>query len=119
MQVENTQYYSFQTFEGSEDAKVLNNIIDIGKDLIDFSQTAAAMANLDLVICNDTSLAHLAGAMGIPCWVLLPYEVNWRWHTDLSICDWYDSVKLYIADKNETWNDVMSRVIRENLLPSA
>ena len=113
MQVENTQYYSFQTFEGSEDAKVLNNIIDIGKDLIDFSQTAAAMANLDLVICNDTSLAHLAGAMGIPCWVLLPYEVNWRWHTDLSVCDWYDSVKLFRQHKQNDWNGVFEDVLAE------
>ena len=113
MQVENTQYYSFQTFEGSEDAKVLNGIIDIGKDLIDFSQTAAAMANLDLVICNDTSLAHLAGAMGIPCWVLLPYEVNWRWHTDLSVCDWYDSVKLFRQHKQNDWSGVLEDVLAE------
>lgn len=113
MQVENTQYYSFQTFEGSEDAKVLDGIIDIGKDLIDFSQTAAAMANLDLVICNDTSLAHLAGAMGIPCWVLLPYEVNWRWHTDLSVCDWYDSVKLFRQHKQNDWSGVFEDVLAE------
>ena len=113
MQVENTQYYSFQTFEGSEDTKVLDGIIDIGKDLIDFSQTAAAMANLDLVICNDTSLAHLAGAMGIPCWVLLPYEVNWRWHTDLSVCDWYDSVKLFRQHKQNDWSGVFEDVLAE------
>ena len=88
-------------------------IIDIGKDLIDFSQTAAAMANLDLVICNDTSLAHLAGAMGIPCWVLLPYEVNWRWHTDLSVCDWYDSIKLFRQHKQNDWNGVFEDVLEE------
>lgn len=113
MQVENTQYYSFQTFEGSEDSKVLKGIIDVGKDLIDFSQTAAAIANLDLVICNDTSLAHLAGAMGIPCWVLLPYEVNWRWHTDLSVCDWYDSVKLFRQHKQGDWSGVFQDVLAE------
>lgn len=113
MQVENTQYYSFQTFEGSEDAKVLKGIIDVGKDFVDFSQTAAAMANLDLVICNDTSLAHLAGAMGIPCWIVLPYEVNWRWHTDLSVCDWYDSVKLFRQHKQNDWNSVFEDVLAE------
>lgn len=113
MEVENTQYYSFQTFEGSEDIKELDGIIDIGKDLLDFQQTAAALSNLDLVICNDTSLAHLAGAMGIPCWILLPYEVNWRWHTDLSVCDWYNSVKLFRQHKLGDWESVFDDVLKE------
>lgn len=113
MEIENTQYYSFQTFEGSEDIKELDGIIDIGKDLIDFQQTAAALSNLDLVICNDTSLAHLAGAMGIPCWILLPYEVNWRWHTDLSVCDWYNSVKLFRQKSLGDWQSVFDDVIKE------
>lgn len=113
MEIENTQYYSFQTFEGSEDTKDLDGIIDIGKDLIDFGQTAAALSNLDLVICNDTSLVHLAGAMGIPCWVLLPYEVNWRWHTDLSVCDWYNSVKLFRQHKIGDWKSVFDDILKE------
>ena len=115
MQVENTQYYSFQTFEGSEDISKLkeNNIIDIGKDLINFSQTAAALSNLDLVICNDTSLAHLAGAMGVPCWIILPYEVNWRWHTDLTKCDWYDCVKLFHQHKIGDWKGVFEDILSE------
>ena len=115
MEVENTQFYSLQTFEGAEDIKDLNNIVDIGKDLLDFSQTAAALSNLDLVICNDTSLAHLAGAMGIPCWIVLPYEVNWRWHTDLSVCDWYDSVRLFRQHKLNDWNGVFEDVKAEML----
>lgn len=113
IKVKNTQFYSFQTFEGSEETVKLNGIIDIGKDLIDFSQTAAALRNLDLVICNDTSLAHLAGAMRIPCWVLLPYEVNWRWHTDLSRCDWYESVKLFRQQAIGDWQSVFNQVLKE------
>ena len=113
MKVENTQYYSFQTFEGSEDTEKLDGIIDIGKDLIDFSQTAAAIKNLDLVICNDTSLAHLAGAMRIPCWVILPYEVNWRWHTDLSVCDWYESVRLFRQKSIGDWQGVFAEIFGE------
>ncbi|MCQ2753714.1 MAG: tetratricopeptide repeat protein [bacterium] len=111
--IENTQFYSFQTFEGSEDIKQLTdktNIIDIGKDLIDFGQTAAAIQNLDLIICNDTSLAHLAGAMGKPCFVILPYEVNWRWHEDLSHCDWYNSIKLFRQKAIGDWNGVFEEV---------
>jgi len=111
--LENIKWYSFQTFEGSEAASKLNGVTDIGKDLINFHQTATALANLDLVICNDTSLAHLAGAMGIPCWILLPYEVNWRWHTDLSICDWYDSVRLFRQKSIGDWNSVFSEVKEE------
>ncbi len=112
-QVDNTQYYSFQTYEGSENTSKLPNVIDIGKDLSDFAQTAAALSNLDLVICNDTSLAHLAGAMRIPCWVLLPYEVNWRWHTDLSVCDWYESIKLFRQKSFGDWQSVFDEVLEE------
>lgn len=116
IEVENTQYYSFQTFEGAEELQKLSskyNIVDIGKDLVDFSQTAAALSNLDIVICNDTSLAHLAGAMAIPCWIMLPYEVNWRWHTDLSVCDWYDSVKLFRQKKLGDWQSVFDQILEE------
>ena len=113
-EVEGTQYYSFQTFEGAEDVdKLKDRVIDVGKDLIDFSQTAAALSNLDLVICNDTSLAHLAGAMGIPCWIILPYEVNWRWHDDLSVCNWYDSVKLFRQHKSGDWKGVFGDILAE------
>ena len=111
-EIENTKFYSFQTFEGSEDLEKLksSDITDIGSELVDFGQTAAALANLDLVICNDTSLAHIAGAMGIPCIVLLPYEVNWRWHEDLSKCDWYDSIKLFRQKSMGNWTEVFEEV---------
>ncbi len=113
IKVDNTQFYSFQTFEGSEDIRKLDDVIDIGKDLMDFSQTAAALRNLDLVICNDTSLVHLAGAMRIPCWVMLPYDVNWRWHTDLSRCDWYESVKLFRQKAIGDWQSVFDQILLE------
>ena len=63
-----------------------------------------------MVICNDTSLAHLAGALGKPCIVLLPWEVNWRWHDDLSKCDWYDSLKLLRQHKQGDWSGVFEEV---------
>ncbi len=113
IEIEGTKFYSFQTFEGSEELAKLTSkydITDIGSELIDFSQTAAALVNLDLVICNDTSLAHLAGALGIPCFVLLPYEVNWRWHSDISKCDWYDSIKLFRQKSIGNWDSVFEEV---------
>ena len=112
-EIENTQFYSFQTFEGSEEISKLHNVIDIGKDLIDFSQTAAAISNMELVICNDTSLAHLAGALGIPCWVVLPYDVNWRWHDDLTKCDWYDNVRLFRKTSKDSWDEVFALIKNE------
>ncbi len=111
--IENTKFYSFQTFEGAEDLeRIINDydIEDIGKTVKNFSDTAGALANLDLVICNDTSLAHLAGAMNIPCWILLPYNYNWRWHLDLSTCDWYESVKLYRQKTAGDWDEIFDRM---------
>lgn len=114
--LKNVQVYSAQTFEGAEEFQKLSDkydIIDLSKSFNNFSDTAATIENLDLVICNDTSLAHLAGAMNKPCSILLPYNYNWRWHTDLTHCDWYESVKLYLADKDESWTSVMNRVISD------
>ena len=102
-----------QTFEGAEDLSKLtteHEILDIGSKLIDFGQTASTLMNLDLVICNDTSLAHLAGALGIPSFVLLPYETNWRWHEDLSKCDWYDSVKLFRQKSMGNWDSTIEEI---------
>ena len=113
IEIEGTKFYSFQTFEGSDELEKLSSkydITDIGSELIEFNQTAAALMNLDLVICNDTSLAHLAGALGIPCFVLLPYEVNWRWHEDLSKCDWYNSIKLFRQRSMGKWDSVFEDV---------
>lgn len=109
----NTQFYSFQTFEGAEDLnEIINdhNIVDIGKTVKNFADTAGALDNLDLVICNDTSLAHLAGAMHKPCWILLPYLYNWRWHLDLTKCDWYDTVKLYRQKQRGDWDEIFDRM---------
>lgn len=114
--IKNTKFYSFQTFEGAEDLdRIINDydIIDIGKTVKNFSDTAGALENLDLVICNDTSLAHLAGAMNIPCWILLPYNYNWRWHLDLSKCDWYESVKLYRQKEIGNWDEIFDRMYED------
>ena len=113
--LKNVKIYSAQTFEGSEEFEKLAckyDITDLSKSFKDFSYTAGALENIDLVICSDTSLAHLAGAMGKPCIVLLPYNYNWRWHMDLTHCDWYDSVKLFRLGKKESWDELMVRVVK-------
>ncbi len=114
--IPNTKFYSFQTFDGSEkidEIKKYYDIVDIGKTLNNFSDTAGAIENLDLVICNDTSLAHIAGAMNKPCWILLPYLYNWRWHQNLEQCDWYNSVKLFRQDNPGDWDFVFENIYNE------
>ena len=112
-EIPNTQFYSFQTFEGSEEIEKIqkeHSIINLGSTFSNFSDTAGAIENMDLIISNDTSLVHLAGAMSKPCFVLLPYIYNWRWHTDLSHCDWYDSVKIYRQSNHGDWHGVFESV---------
>lgn len=111
-----TQFYSCQTFDGAEEfAKIKEkyDVVDLGSTFSNFSDTAGALANMDLIISNDTSLVHLAGAMKRPCWVLLPYIYNWRWHTDLTHCDWYDSVKIFRQDDFGNWQSVFDCVEAE------
>ncbi len=112
-ELKNTQFYSFQTLDGSEEFEKLHaktDIINLGETFKNFSDTAGAIENMDLIISNDTSLVHLAGAMKKACWVLLPYVYNWRWHTDLSKCDWYDSVKIYRQTHHGDWANVFCGV---------
>lgn len=109
----NTQFYSCQTLEGSEEFNKIKDkydVIDLGSTFSNFSDTAGALENMDLIISNDSSLVHLAGAMKKPCFVLLPYIYNWRWHMDLSYCDWYDSVKIYRQPSAGDWKSVFDLV---------
>lgn len=112
----NTLFYSVQKGEGIEELEEFPehyNIVGLGDTFNDFTDTAAAIENLDLVICNDTSVAHLAGAMGKPCWILLPFVQNWRWHTDISYSPWYKSVKLFKQIEPDNWDEVFERVCEE------
>ncbi len=115
-ELKNTQFYSCQTFEGAEEFEKIKeryNVIDLGSTFTNFSDTAGAVENMDLIICNDTSLAHLAGAMKKPCYVLLPYIYNWRWHTDLTHCDWYDTVKIFRQPDHGDWASVFMNIEKE------
>lgn len=112
----NTQFYSLQKGEGIEEFEKIPkkyNVVDLSEEFNDFGDTAAAVENLDLVICNDTSVAHLAAAMGKPCWILLPFVQNWRWHTDISYSPWYKSVKLFKQTEPDNWDDVFEQVYKK------
>jgi len=84
------------------------HLLDIAGDLHDFADTAAVIANLDLVISVDTAVAHLAGAMGKPCWLLLPdYRCDWRWLTARGDTPWYPSMRLFRQPAGGGWDGVV------------
>jgi hypothetical protein len=85
-------------------------LVDLGPDLVDFDQTAAAMEAMDLVISSCTSPAHLAGALGRPVWVVLAAFPDWRWLLDRDDSPWYPSARLFRAGRGEGWGPVLGRV---------
>jgi tetratricopeptide (TPR) repeat protein len=86
------------------------DLLHFGDKLSDFSETAALVSSLDLVISVDTSVAHLAGALGKPVWILLPYAADWRWLLDREDSPWYSSARLFRQNQDRTWADVIARV---------
>lgn len=81
-----------------------------GEDLQDFSDTAALIENLDLVISVDTSVAHLAATMGKPVWLLLPFNPDWRWLLERDDSPWYPSVRLFRQARAGDWKEVLAKV---------
>ena len=88
----------------------LGHIAYFGDEVKDFSDTAALIDLMDLVITVDTSVAHLAGAMGKPVWILLPYNSDWRWLHDRDDSPWYPSARLYRQQQLGNWEPVISQI---------
>ena len=85
-------------------------ITDLQNEQKDFADTAAIVANLDLVISIDTSVAHLAGAMGKPLWVILSRSSDWRWLLEREDSPWYPTARLFRQSTLGDWQDVVARV---------
>ncbi|MGJ4941474.1 tetratricopeptide repeat protein [Bradyrhizobium sp. HKCCYLS1011] len=111
------QLFSLQKEPRPADAQVLaqlgSAVIDLAPALGDFADTAAAVAALDLVISVDTSTAHLAGALGRPVWMLLPYALDWRWLRDREDSPWYPTMRLFRQEKPRAWDGVLTRAAAE------
>jgi Flp pilus assembly protein TadD len=86
------------------------NFVDWTAELDDFADTAGLIANLDLVISTDTAVAHLAGAMGKPMWLLLSTSCDWRWFTDGQGSPWYPTMRLFRQDRWGDWAGPIDRV---------
>jgi tetratricopeptide (TPR) repeat protein len=85
-------------------------IVDVATQLTDFADTAAVIANLDLVITVDTAVAHMAGAVGKPVWTLLPVVPDWRWLLDREDSPWYPTMRLFRQKTRGDWEKLMERV---------
>src|SRR4029077_11736213 len=100
-------FFSLQKDHSAESGMKL---IDWTGELHDFSDTAALIQNLDLVISVDTAVAHLAGAMGKTVWVLLPFVPDWRWMLDRADSPWYPTMRLYRQSRTGDWTGPVEQV---------
>jgi tetratricopeptide (TPR) repeat protein len=107
------RFVSIQRNVRSEDAERLASearVTHVGGELANFTDTAAAIALADLVISADTAVAHLAGAMGRPLWVLIPFQPDWRWTLDGETSPWYPTARLFRQASLGDWDGVIGRV---------
>ena len=112
LEVEGVRWFSLQVGPHAADlaARQRPTIVDLAAELTDFGETAAAIAALDLVICADTAVAHLAGALGKPVWVMLPFAPDWRWLIGRDDSPWYPSMRLFRQQRAGDWHGVAARV---------
>jgi hypothetical protein len=105
-------FVSIQKDVRPEDRAVLEQrgVVDLTADLSDFAETAALVSCLDIVISVDTSVAHLAGALARPTWIMLPYSPDFRWLLDRDDSPWYPTARLFRQAATRDWNDVVDRV---------
>jgi FkbM family methyltransferase len=84
--------------------------VNLGPELEDFCDTAAVISELDLVLCVDTAVAHLAGALGKPVWLMLPQPADFRWMEGREDSPWYPTMRLFRQSRRDHWEDVVERV---------
>jgi hypothetical protein len=109
-------FVSLQKNPRSDDKAVLlerTEIVDLTGHLTDFAETAALVSCLDLIVTVDTSVAHLAAALGRPTWILLPYVPDWRWLLDRDDNPWYPTVRLFRQTETREYESVLDRVRTE------
>jgi ADP-heptose:LPS heptosyltransferase len=100
--------------KGIDFSKLENfGVIDLSDNITDFADTAAIIENLDLIISVDTSVAHLAGAMGKNGWILLCYNSDWRWLLKRRDSPWYKTTKLFRQKTAGDWGGVFEEVYLE------
>jgi tetratricopeptide (TPR) repeat protein len=117
LEMEPVSFVSLQPEPSDADAQMiagLARVTAIGAELRDLDDTAAVLGLCDLVITVDTAVAHLAGALGRPTWILLPFAPDWRWLLERADSPWYPTARLYRQPAAGDWESVVARV-REDL----
>jgi Glycosyltransferase family 9 (heptosyltransferase) len=111
-EVADVSWFSLQVGDRSGDLSLLDGvkIAALAPWLTDFAETAAAVSRLDLVISVDTSVAHLAGALGRPIWLLLPKHSEWRWLLERNDSPWYSTARLFRQRDPGDWHEVARQV---------
>jgi hypothetical protein len=107
-QVPGVQFYSLGI-----DVECPAGVVDLGAGITDWTHTAALLNELDLLVTVDTGIAHLAGAMGRPTWLMLPYAPDWRWLLERADSPWYPSTRLFRQETAGDWKSVVQRVAAE------
>ena len=114
MRYESIQFYSLQKSDKPLDQlinkPIPSRLIHLGNQLDDFNDTAAALKQLDVLITVDTSILHLAGALGIKTYALLQYDPDWRWMTGRDDTPWYQSVTLIRQPTFGDWQSAMQEL---------
>jgi tetratricopeptide (TPR) repeat protein len=95
----------------ANDRSATDRLFNLSDQLGDFGDTAAAIAQLDLIISVDTAVAHLAGALGKPVWTLLPFCADWRWLRDRPDSPWYPTMRLFRQPQPGDWQSVFAEVV--------
>ena len=88
-------------------------VVDVASTLVDFADTAHVIGALDRVVTVDTSVAHLAGALGVPTLLLLPFVPDWRWQLSREDSPWYEAIRIVRQPSPGDWASVIARVHRE------
>ena len=111
-QTPGVRFFSLQKGPASEakEPPVGMDLIDMMGEVNDFADTAALIANLDLVISVDTSVVHLAGALGKPVWTLLAFAADWRWLLEREDSPWYPTMRFFRQPAIGDWDSVIGRV---------
>jgi hypothetical protein len=110
------EFYSLQVGVGQNAPPAWRDtgLIDLTAHMTDFAETAAFVAELDLVISVDTAVAHLAGAMGKPVWTLVPFAPDWRWGLQSESTPWYPTMRLFRQSSAGDWDSVVERICEES-----
>jgi ADP-heptose:LPS heptosyltransferase len=108
----NAQWFSLQVGERANDvaADPFKRITNHSDLLTNFAETAGMIASLDLIVSVDTAVAHLAGALGKPVWLLVPFVPDWRWLTEREDSPWYSTLRLFRQRARGDWHEVIQRV---------